>query len=77
MIKEVMKLSELEYQKDEGKIDLSHLKRKKYKETLEGNSYMNGQQKVSNKVAAPKTLVPVILGNAHTDHINSTNTMGI
>ena len=29
MIKEVIKLSALEYQKEEGKIDLSHLKRKK------------------------------------------------
>ena len=32
---------------------------------------------MTNKMAAPKTLVPVILGNGHTDHINSTNTMGI
>ena len=28
MLKEVMKMSALEYQKDNGKIDLSHLKRK-------------------------------------------------
>ena len=64
-----MKISALEYQKGEGKIDLSHLKRKNYKDSREPsprvaqNNTTVANATINNKISAPKNLAPVILGN--------------
>ena len=80
MIKEVIKMSALEYQKGEGKIDLAHIKRKK--EPIENEFRKNGSNFTNGKINAkkmisPRDLPPVIFGNSKPGHAHSTNTMGI
>ena len=92
MLKEVMKISALEYQKENGQLDLSHLKRKPSKkdeidEALRksGGNLTNDQLAKLAKIVAPKSLAPVVEGGrgkalgvgSGPGHINSTNTMGI
>ena len=90
MLKEVMKISALEYQKEKGELDLSHLKRKtsnkdELDEALRKSDLTNDQLARLARVVAPKSLAPVLDGGrgkalgittGH-GHVNSTNTMGM
>ena len=72
MLKEVMKMSALEYQKENGQIDLSHLKRKPNKQIQKDEidealrdskeSLTDGPLARLAKMVVPKSLAPVIEG---------------
>jgi hypothetical protein len=72
-------MSALEYQKNTGLIDLSHLKRKKTDETVINldASLTDAQLKILAKMAAPKNLAPVDLGGKkHQASMNTIMTYG-
>lgn len=57
-----MKMSALEYQKNTGQIDLSHLKRKRKEEVDLEATLTDAQLLRLAKMTAPKNLAPVDLG---------------
>lgn len=59
ILKEVMKMSSLEYQKQNGKIDLSHIKKNKQAKRTIPEDLDDNQMLRLAKMAAPKTLAPV------------------
>ena len=66
MLKEVMKISALEFQKDNGQIDLKHLKRKPLNKNdidevmKKSGTFTSEQLAKLAKIVAPKHLGPVI-----------------
>ena len=65
MLKEVLKISALEYQKGSGQIDLSHLKRKNkkpQKSVEESQDFTEAELARLARLAAPKNLAPVEVG---------------
>lgn len=73
-----MKMSALEYQKNTGQIDLSHLKRKKKQDEVNlEDSLTDAQLMRLAKMTAPKSLAPVDFGGKKkSNHQTSLNTIG-
>ena len=71
-------MSALEYQKNTGKIDLSHLKRKKKQDEVNlEDSLSDAQLMRLAKMTAPKSLAPVDFGGKKkSHHQTSLNTIG-